>query len=227
MLNMKTKQAIVYVRASTNAARQANSHDLQLKSIREFCNRNGYTILREFSEYASGRLDERPIFNEALAYAEEFDTVIVSYRLDRLSRSLTVFNRLSPHLHRLRLSTMGDVEINIIVISVLLSLAQAESQANSERVKMAYRTLKAKDPDHRWGAGVSNEVRAKGLKVRKSNAAKFNAHIVSVVDDLIAAGYKFKDIPSRLNTLQITTRRGYAWKYHNLSRLYRSHNPRG
>jgi len=220
--NMERKQAIVYVRASTNEARQVNSHALQLLSIREFCKRHNYEIVQEFTEYASGTLDERPVFNACLAYASKHDTMIISYRLDRLSRSLTVFNRLAPHLHRLRFATQGDQELNLIVISVLLSMAHAESKANSERVKMAYKTLKARDPDYKWGSDISDEVRAMAKKVRVTNAKEFNSYITSVVIDLRNAGYSFKDIPQRLNQLHITTRRGSLWEYHNLMRIVRT-----
>ena len=219
---MKTKQAILYVRASTCEARQSNSHDLQLNSIHSFADAHGYTIVKEFCEYESGMNDSRPVFREALDYAEEHDCFILSYRLDRISRSLTIFNQLNPHLHRFRFSTMGNQELNLIVISVLLSMAHAESKANSERVKQAYKTLKQKNSDLVWGKPIDDEVRSMGLAVRKENALNFNTHIISVVNDLLSAGYSLVDIPNRLNQLQITTRRGKTFTYHNLLRIIRN-----
>ena len=71
---MENKQAIIYVRASTNQTRQSNSHALQIKSCEDFCNRNKYTVVKVFTEYASGTLDERPVFNEAIKYAQDNDT---------------------------------------------------------------------------------------------------------------------------------------------------------
>ena len=221
---MDNKQAIIYIRASTNETRQSNSHALQLKSVEEFCHRYKYDIVKIFTEYASGTLDERPVFNEALRFAEENDTMIVSYRLDRLSRSLTVFNRLSPVLHRLRFSTQGDQQLSIIVISVLLSIAQAESKANSERVKMTYKTLKAKDPNFKWGSQITDATRSLALATRQSNASRFNDYIMSIVSDLSKAGYTSTQIPTRLNELAITTRRGKPFTYHNLRRIIQSSN---
>ena len=222
MIYMENKDAIIYVRASTSLERQSNSHAIQLRAIHEFAERHNYNIVRSFQEYASGTLDERPQFNAALKYAQDNDCFIISYRVDRLSRSLTCFNRIAPHLHRLRFAGQGDQELNLIVISVLLSIAHAESKANSERVKMAYKTIKARDPDFRWGSNIQDEVRAKSLEVRKLNASKFNKHIFSVVQDLLNAGYSMSDIPQRLNQLNINTRRGKLWRYHNLMRLIRS-----
>ena len=219
---MDTKQAIIYLRASTNEVKQGNSHDMQLHSIMEFCKSHNYEPVKVFSEYASGTLDSRPVFREALAYAEEHDTFVLAYRLDRVSRSLTIFNQLNPHLHRLRFSTMGNQEINLIVISVLLSMAHAESKANSERVKQAYRTLKSSNDVVKWGIPINDDVRAMGLKVRQNNALEFNTHIISVVNDLKRAGYSTPDIPHRLNQLQLTTRRGKKWTYHNLLRIIRN-----
>ena len=217
------KKSIVYIRASTNESKQANSHALQLNSITSFAECHGYEIAQVFCEYASGTVDSRPILREALDYAEENDCFILSYRLDRISRSLTIFNQLNPHLHRLRFSTMGNQEINLIVISVLLSIAHAESKGNSERVKQAYKTLKQKNSSIVWGKPIDDEVRLLGLAVRKQNALEFNTHIVSVVNDLRAAGYSLRSIPNRLNQLQITTRRGKDFSYHNLLRIIRNH----
>lgn len=219
---METKQAIIYVRASTNEAKQGNSHDMQLHSIGEFAKSHNYDVVKVFREYASGTLDERPVFRAALDYAAQHNTFILSYRLDRISRSLTIFNQLNPHLHRLRFSTMGNQELNLIVISVLLSMAHAESKANSERVKQAYRTLKENNTFVSWGTPINDEVRKKGLIVRQFNAQKFNMHIISVVNDLKRAGYSMNDIPNRLNDLQLTTRRGKKWTYHNLLRIIRN-----
>ena len=219
---MENKQAIIYVRASTNEVKQGNSHEMQLHSIREFAKSHGYEVVKVFREYASGTLDERPVFRDALAYADEHNTFILAYRLDRVSRSLTIFNQLNPHLHRLRFSTMGNQELNLIVISVLLSMAHAESKANSERVKQAYITLKENNDVVSWGKPIDDDVRKLGLIVRQHNATKFNMHIISVVNDLQRAGYSLNDIPNRLNELQLKTRRGKNWTYHNLLRVIRN-----
>ena len=69
---------------------------------------------------------------------------------------------------------------------------------------------------------LNDVTRAKGLKVRKDNARKFNLHILSVVSDLQRAGYSMSEIPNRLNQLQITTRRGKEFSYHNLLRIIRN-----
>ena len=219
---MDTKQAIIYLRSSTNEVKQRNSHAMQLQSITEFCKSYNYEVVKIFSEYASGTLDSRPVFREALDYAEEHDCYILSYRLDRISRSLTIFNQLNPHLHRLRFSTMGNQQVDLIVISVLLSMAHAESKANSQRVKQAYKTLKAANDEVNWGIPITNEVRAMGLAVRQQNALEFNNYILKVVNDLKLAGYSTPDIPNRLNQLQLTTRRGKKWTYHNLLRIIRN-----
>ena len=216
---MEQRPAIFYVRASTSESRQRNSHDMQIRAIEQFCERHNYKIVKGFCEYASGTLNSRPQFLAALQYAEENDVSIISYRCDRLSRRVSSFAAIEPHLHRIRFTNFGDQPLSLVVISILLSMAQEESRAISERVKSAYRTLKAKDSNYRWGAAISDETRQKGLEIRQRNASEFNSHIFSIVEDLESAGYKFSDIPARLNALQIFTRRGKMWKYHNLKRL--------
>jgi DNA invertase Pin-like site-specific DNA recombinase len=217
---METKQAILYLRASTNEQRQRNSHDIQKRLSTEFCARNGYSIVREFCEYASGRDDDRPIFNAALKYAEDNNCNIICWKVDRLSRSISVFNKLAPHLHRLRFVSCGDVEPNLILVSVLLSIAHAESKNNSERVKAAYQTIKARDPNHKWGNPSIVETAYKaGLEVRQSNALNFNTKIGMLVDDFLKCGYNLKEVAERLNGLSIFTRRGKRWNYNNIYRI--------
>ena len=81
-----TKGAVIYARFSCSKQREASIDD-QLRVCREWCDREGYEVVREYSDYAmSGRSDDRPQFQEMIANAGESDIVLV-YMMDRFSRS--------------------------------------------------------------------------------------------------------------------------------------------
>ena len=116
---------------------------------------------------------------------------------------------------------MGDSEPNIMVLSVLLGVATQERINTSVRVKAAYQTMKAENPNLRWGdANMAKNAQPIGVKVRKAKASAFNMRIQSVVSDLRLAGYTdMKVLVDKLTELGIMTRRGGSFSVRNLSRV--------
>lgn len=218
-----TTNAIIYLRASTDVSKQANSIIVQRNIITHFCTTYGYNILDEYVEYASGKDDDRPVFNEALQYAVANDTKLICFRIDRLARSMSIFSLISPHLHRLRFTELGDMEPNLMALSVMLAAATQESINTGIRVKTTIAVIKERDPSRRFGnPRIHSTAIPASLKVRQSNAAVFNEHLNSVVCDLRKAGYTTTGaIANRLNDLGILTRSGKLWTYHNLHRVIR------
>lgn len=78
-------KAVIYARFSCSKQREASIDD-QLRICREWCERNGYTVVNEYCDYAqSGRTDNRPEFQRMVSNAGESSAVIV-YMMDRFSR---------------------------------------------------------------------------------------------------------------------------------------------
>lgn len=77
--------AVIYARFSSSKQREASITD-QLRVCREWCEREGHTVVREYTDAAiSGRTDERPAFQQMVANAGEAQLCVV-YMLDRFSR---------------------------------------------------------------------------------------------------------------------------------------------
>ena len=78
-------KAVIYARFSCSKQREASISD-QLRVCREWCQREGYEVVAEYSDHAvSGRTDERPEFQRMIQNAGESDIVLV-YMMDRFSR---------------------------------------------------------------------------------------------------------------------------------------------
>jgi len=215
------KTAIAYIRASTDPTMQKNSIAIQTAIIERFCEQHGYSIEETYVEYQSGADDERKEFNAALTRTIEEGATLITWKVDRLSRSLSIFAKIQDHLPLIRFCELGDAEVNIMVLSVLLGVAHQERVNTSIRVKAAYKHLKAENPNLKWGnPTIMQTAHPAGLRVRQENAHKFNTRIQAICEDLGKAGYcNRRQMAVQLNSLGLTTRRGRPFTKENLKRV--------
>ena len=215
------KKAVFYMRASTDPKKQRNSIAVQRQILCAFAETHGFSVQDEYVDYASGAKDYRPSFDEALSYCVRNNCHLITYRVDRLSRSLSMFARIQSHLHLLRFCELGNTEPNIMVLSVLLGVAHQERVNTSVRVRATYKKMKNEDPDLRWGnPRMMETAHPIGLKVRKENALSFNTRIQGICADLRVAGYCTLDaLALQLNHIGLSTRRGNSFNKTNLHRI--------
>jgi putative DNA-invertase from lambdoid prophage Rac len=140
----------LYCRVSTDR----QSHDLQLAELREYCQRRGWIDVQEFTDVVSGAAKSRLELDRLMALIRrgKLDAVL-SYRLDRLGRSL-------PHLAQL-LSEFQSHRVALIVpgqgidtsssnpaaalqLNILASIAQFERELIRERVIAGISAAKAR-----------------------------------------------------------------------------------
>ena len=218
---MEKKIAYAYCRASINELKQKNSIEVQKAVITAFANAYGYDLVEVFTEYQTGADDDRPVFNTVLNKCKSENAFIITWKIDRLSRSLSIFSKIQDSLHLIRFCELGDTEPNLLVLSVLLGVAHAERKNIGVRVKATYKMLKDKNPDHPWGnPNMGTDVQPLGEKVRKDNARTFNTKIQTLCSDLRKAGYLTLDsLAVKLNEIGVTTRRGSPFTVRNLHRI--------
>jgi len=131
----------IYSRVSTKDKGQDVEN--QLRQLREFCGKQGWPIVREFIDHASGKRGDREQFQAMFAAASrrEFDTVLF-WSLDRFSRE-GVYETLQ-HLQRLTAYGIGYRSFTEqyldscglfkdAVISILATIAKQERVRLSER----------------------------------------------------------------------------------------------
>ena len=85
----QTKTYFLYARKSTDEPeRQILSIEAQLTELREYAQREGITVIREFIESKTAKEPGREVFNAMLAGIERGETSgIVSWHPDRLARN--------------------------------------------------------------------------------------------------------------------------------------------
>ena len=132
--------AVIYARFSCSKQREASIED-QIRVCREWCESNGYTVLRVYSDSAqSGRTDERAAFQEMVSNAGESDIVLV-YAWDRFSRDKYDFTIYKKRFRDKGCKVVSATEPltdgveSILLESMYEALAVIESERTSQRVK--------------------------------------------------------------------------------------------
>lgn len=225
----KMKKAIAYLRRSTRG--QEVSFEIQLREIQEFCSRHNYVLTDCLRDSKSGRGNQRQGFLEAVGrVAEDEELFLIVSRVDRCARNLGSLNWLEPIQTRLRSVELGDAEINSFVLTSLLAVAKAESENISRRVRSAYKTLKAKDPNKVWGSISGLEKgRVASREVREGVADLFLLELWEQIEVLgkpkaidwkkhSKTGY-WTRLTDKLNKLNIRTPRGNHFRSSNLKTM--------
>jgi len=151
-------KAALYARYSTAGQREASIED-QLRECRDFAQRQGFTVVAEFSDAAmSGNESNRPDYQRMLAAARKkrFD-VIVAHELSRLSR-----NEAETHLLREELEWLGvhivtatdGIDTRQASMGILLSVKSAMARAElKQAADRTHRGLKGRVLAGRNGGG--------------------------------------------------------------------------
>jgi DNA invertase Pin-like site-specific DNA recombinase len=172
-------KAAIYARVSTTG--QGQSPEMQVRELREYCERHGWEIAGEFVDAGiSGAKDSRPELNRLVADAHRrrFDAVVV-WKFDRFARSvshllraLETFNALGVAFVSLSEQMDTSTPTGKMVFTVLGAVAELERSLIAERVRAGLRNARAKGkrlgrPRIRVDASQMARLRAEGRTVRE------------------------------------------------------------
>lgn len=144
-------RAAIYARVSTTG--QGQSPEMQLRELREYCDRRGWQIAGEYVDVGiSGAKDSRPELNKLLAdgHRRRFDAVVV-WKFDRFARSvshllraLETFNALGVAFVSLSEQIDTSTPTGKMIFTVLGAVAELERSLIAERVRAGLRNARAK-----------------------------------------------------------------------------------
>jgi DNA invertase Pin-like site-specific DNA recombinase len=183
----------LYARVST--AHNGQDPEMQLRELREYCERRDWQITREYVDVGiSGAKEKRPELDRLLtdAHHRRFDAVVV-WRFDRFARSVSHLLRALETFRALGIEFVSLCEqvdtstpTGKMVFTVLGAVAELERCLIAERVK----------------AGLRN-ARAKGTRLGRPKAA-VNA---ATVADLRRTGASWAKICAQLSLSKGTAQR--------------------
>jgi DNA invertase Pin-like site-specific DNA recombinase len=173
----------LYARVST--LNNGQSPEMQLRELREYCERRGWTISGEYVDSGvSGAKDSRPELNRLMrdAHKRFFDVVCV-WKFDRFARSvshliraLEIFNSLGIEFCSFSEQMDTSTPTGKMIFTVLGAVAELERSLIAERVRAGLRNARAKGkrlgrPRSQVPASQILELLAEGQSMEQAGAA--------------------------------------------------------
>jgi DNA invertase Pin-like site-specific DNA recombinase len=116
--------------------------EAQQASVRAFVTAQGWTLVAEHSDIASGKDDRRPGFQAALARCRQLGAVLVAARLDRITRRAHTLSQLLEEGYAIRAADMPGADD--LMMRIYAAMAQKERELISERTRAALVAAKAR-----------------------------------------------------------------------------------
>jgi DNA invertase Pin-like site-specific DNA recombinase len=219
------RRFVAYYRVSTG--RQAASGlgvDAQRALVREFLAANEGRLLAEFSETISGRKDDRPQLNSALALCRVARATLIIARLDRLSRNVRMISRLMES--DLDFVTADFPFANKFTIHILAAIAEYESQLQSERTKAAIaarrgRGVEPAKPKREIIPRFPSGCQQLSALVRRARSEARARDLAPLIWRSIADGKSYRVIADQFNTQGIRPARNAPWTADSIWRIVR------
>src|SRR6516164_649677 len=168
----------LYARVSTDKGQQ--DPQMQLRELREYCQRRGWEVAGEYVDYMTGSKDRRPELDRLMADAHKrkFDVVAV-WKFDRFARSVSHLLRALETFKALGIDFVSFSEqmdtstpAGKMVFTVLGAVAELERSLIVERVRAGLRNARVKGkklgrPSIAVDAARIARLRLQGLTVRE------------------------------------------------------------
>jgi DNA invertase Pin-like site-specific DNA recombinase len=202
-MDAKSLQFVAYYRVSTD--RQGKSGlglDAQRAAVRQYLGTVGGVLAAEFTEVETGRRNDRPELQKALAACRRHKARLVIAKLDRLSRNVAF------------IATMMDSGVEFVAcdnphatrltLHILAAVAEHEREMISARTRAALQAAKVR--------GVRLGRSAERLAaINRAAAVERAQNIKSVLAELSAAGMSSREVAAELQVRGIKPARGGRW----------------
>lgn len=137
------RYAVALYRVSTAEQGQSGlGLEAQQASVRAFVEREGWTLVAEHQDIASGKDDRRPGFQAALTRCRQLGAVLVVARLDRITRRAHTLSGLLEEGVSIRAADMPGADD--LMMRVYAAMAQKERELISERTRAALAAARAR-----------------------------------------------------------------------------------
>jgi DNA invertase Pin-like site-specific DNA recombinase len=217
---------VSYIRVST--ARQGEKGlglEAQQADIERYRALVGGTIVAEYREVESGKNDDRPELEKALAHRKRVRGTLVISVQDRLARDSHFITGLMKS--KVPFVAANSPNDDVFTIQIKAILAEEEARKISERTKAALAALKARGVKlgsarpgaRRLTGGANPEASRRAGAISAANADDAYYEIVPIVQQLRAEGLTLRAIADRLTEGGHVTRGGKPWNQVQVMRV--------
>lgn len=212
-------KVIAYTRTSTKD--QKISHKAQLDAIQTFASNENWIVEKHFSDFASGKDDNREGLLKAIAYANKTRCQVLVLRMDRLGRKLSTLASFLESNIQFVFVEQG-MKADKFVLSIMACVAEHEANMISLRTKQAL--AKLKEQGVQLGNPKMNKVALLGMQRRREQGQETIDRYASIIKVIRSEGItSIRKTAARLEELGIKTPTGKSnWSLRTTSRLIKS-----
>lgn len=227
---MATGKFVAYYRVSTPKQGQSGlGLDAQKAAVREYLDGGRWTLVKEFTEVESGKVNARPQLEKALHLAKVTGARLVIAKLDRLSRNAAFLLALRDSGVKFVCADMPNA--NELTVGILAVVAEDERKRISERTRAAL--AEAKKRGTRLGnprgaramvAWLEEHGNRRAIQAVKVKADTFALDVAEIITDIEDQGITSNaGIARELNAREIKNARGGigSWTDTTVARLRR------
>lgn len=205
---------ITYLRvSSTKQGASGLGLEAQRVAVAQYIANVGGELLAEYVEIESGKVNDRPVLQEALALCRKLGAVLVIAKLDRLARNVAFISSLMEA--RTEFIAVDFPAANRLMLHILAAFAEHEREQIGLRTKAALAAAKARGVQ----LGANGRVLADQAI---ADAVAFCQPLEGVVREIIADGTSnVRDVAAGLNARGVPARLGGQWWPSNTALLIR------
>ncbi len=214
-MNTKTKQAIGYIRVSTDKqVTEGVSLEAQEAKIRAWAHLNDYELVAIYRDegISGSSISKRPELQQALQSCKK-GMALVCYSMSRLSRSVEDTLAISRKLEKAgvdlvslseKIDTTGAA--GRMIFNMLAVLSQFERDQVAERTQAALR--------HKKNSGQVYSPTPYGFEAINGALVRVasEAQVIADIQAARASGQTLQQIADDLNARGITTKKGKSWQ---------------
>jgi DNA invertase Pin-like site-specific DNA recombinase len=198
-----------YLRVSTDKqGERGYGLDAQRKAIDDYLNGGSWQLLGEYVEVESGKRNDRPQLEAALAACKRNKAKLVIAKLDRLSRNLAFIATLMER--KVDFVCCDMPEANRLTIHIIAAMAEHERNMISDRTKRGLAAAKARGV--KLGGPKLPQARKAAQKAIRESADRHARNVQPIIRDIQRAGARtLREVAAALNARGIRTARGGQW----------------
>src|SRR5215213_8223500 len=208
-MSTRAERWVVYLRVSTDRqGRSGLGLDAQRAAVENYLGGRG-RVVAEVLEVESGRRNDRPELERALALCRAHRATLLVAKLDRLARNVAFVSRLMES--GVEFVAADFPQANRLTIHILSAVAEHEARMISDRTRVALAAAKKRGAvlgGFRGRVGTSADLE-KARATRTAKAKRRAVDLAPTIRGLQAAGsISLHAIASGLNARQIAAVRG-------------------
>lgn len=211
------RQYVAYYRVSTQEqGRSGLGLEAQEQAVRTYLREDNRELIGEYTDVESGRRDDRPELQRALAHTKRAKALLVIAKLDRLSRKVSFVSSLMEA--GVQFVAADNPSANELTVHILAAVAQAERKAISERTRAALSA--ARERGTVLGNPQLAKVRPLAGRAIAQRAQAFASNTLPLIRQLQSSGCNtLQSVATALNARGIATARNGEWTATSVRRV--------